>query len=63
MICHSSGHDDHPALQNNPSPELSPKAKWCDGPPNTNSCGRISSETRKQRRQRLFSEFPHLTKK
>lgn len=62
MICHSSGQDDHPALQNYFSAEVGCKQNWRDGFPSVRSCGRISSETRKQRRQRLFGGIPNSTK-
>jgi hypothetical protein len=55
MICHTSGQDDHPALQNNWSIELKSEAKWNATFPNKYPKQRISLETRKQRRQRLFS--------
>jgi hypothetical protein len=56
MICHASGQDDHPALQNSGSVEPNSDMKWAT----TFSSGKFSKpkiflETRKQRRQRLFS--------
>ncbi len=56
MICHASGQDDHPALQNDWSIERNSDMKWDAAIPTTKfSRQRTSLETRKQRRQRLFS--------
>ena len=62
MICHSSGQDHHPALQNDSSSGFSRNQNWRDALPNVRSCERISSETRKQRRQRLFGGIPKSAK-
>jgi hypothetical protein len=55
MVCHTSGQDDHPALQNSsfikPNSEVKRDATIQTKYPNQ----RISLETRKQRRQRLYS--------
>jgi hypothetical protein len=63
MICHRSGHDDHPALQDLASAQLSCNDKRCDCPSNTRTHENRAFETRKQRRQRLFGEFRNLAKK
>jgi hypothetical protein len=63
MICHRSGHDDHPALQGLTSALLSCSDRRCDCPSNTRSDGKCVFETRRQRRQRLFGEFRNLAKK
>lgn len=56
MICHASGQDDHPALQNDRPIERSLDIEWDAAIPTTKySRQGTSLETRKQRRQRLFS--------
>jgi hypothetical protein len=52
MVCHRSGVDDHPALERNPLTEPAPEPKPAPAPKKT------SRETRKQRRQRVFSAQP-----
>jgi hypothetical protein len=56
MICHTSGQDDHPALQNNWPVELNSDVNW-GATFRSSKCSKqtISLETRKQRRQRLFA--------
>jgi hypothetical protein len=63
MICHRSGHDDHPALQGPASAQPSCNDKSCECPPTTGSNGKCVFETRRQRRQRIFGEFRNLAKK
>jgi hypothetical protein len=61
MICHTSGQDDHPALQMNWSIEPNAEVKWTAAfSSNKYSKQRIFLETRKQRRQRLFSGSQNL---
>jgi hypothetical protein len=55
MVCHASGQDDHPALRKNCSVKLNSKVGREATFRGKNSNQRISLETRKQRRQRLFS--------
>jgi hypothetical protein len=62
MICHNSGQDDHPSLQNNSSFKDRYKAKSCDWIPSAHSWETVPSETRKQRRQRVFRGIAHATK-
>jgi hypothetical protein len=58
MVCHASGQDDHPALQANWSIEPNLELNWTA---TFSSCKyskqKILIETRKQRRQRLFSNI------
>ncbi len=56
MVCHASGQDDHPSLQHTYSIELRSEAKRENVLSSSKySDQRIFLETRKQRRQRLFS--------
>ena len=58
MICHASGQDDHPALQNNWPVELNSEVNWdATFRSSKYSKQKISLETRKQRRQRLFARI------
>ena len=54
MVCHTSGQDDHPALQNDSHLDLSRRANLGDALSNTLCYEKNYRETRKQRRQRLF---------
>jgi hypothetical protein len=63
MICHKSGHDDHPAVQDISSPSLSINQKRCECLPNTPSSGKPNLETRKQRRQRMYGESSPFNEK
>jgi hypothetical protein len=56
MVCHASGQDDHPSLQHTYSVELRSEAKRESMFPSSKySDQKLLLETRKQRRQRLFS--------
>jgi DNA-binding CsgD family transcriptional regulator len=52
VVCHSSGIDDHPALQRDPLTDPSPEPKPAPAPKKT------ARETRRQRRQRVFTSHP-----
>ena len=58
MVCHRSGHDDHPALQRDPRFDQSHDGKLRIPLPKRLGEQRIRRETRKQRRQRLFGTTP-----
>jgi hypothetical protein len=62
MICHSSGHDGDLALQIESSFGHASKEKSCDAIPAATEREIIPSETRRQRRQRLFRGSPYLRK-
>ena len=55
MVCHTSGQDDHPALQNSSFIKPNAEAKRDATIQTKYSNQRIFLETRKQRRQRLYS--------
>ena len=63
MVCHISGLDDHPALETSCPSELKSELKRGTTLRSNRSSQKIPLETRKQRRQRLFSgtlKFPSV---